>query len=336
MEDIRLYNFDFNLLCIENNVISSNWHLKNNGIGSFEMHFSIESEMTACVKENLDIINNKLVVISQGKKQGIVTGIRLRKNCEIYGKTCNFLLSKRLTPKFSTSSLEIKKDVESIARYCVSNAFSDVDNFRLGDVLGFDEMYINGKHFWRNVYNPTNEVVQALMDNGGGGYSVLFDIKNKCWVYNTTKYRENNLLISVGMKNAYDMENTQMIGDYCSCGWYEKQQELVDGVRPDPVWTYITREEKSGIYRWEGRLDGLYESEAIADLKTKKVSDETEVSLRNLYFEKDYNLGDIVKLQYKFGAHEKTVKKLIYEIILSYENNKISEKPIFKEVSYGI
>ena len=211
--------------------------------------------------------------------------------------------------------------------------FSDVENFVLGDVVGFDEIYTGDKHFWRNVYNPASDVVHDLMDIGGGGHFVLFDIKNARWVYNTTKNRENHIMISVQMKNAYGIENTEMITDYCSCGWYEQQQRLEDGVRPDPIWTYITKDEKSGIYRWEGKLNGLYESEAQTDLNNKKITEETGLSLRKMYYGKDFELGDIVKLQFKFGTHEKTVKKLIDGVYLSFENNNISEKPVFKEVN---
>lgn len=333
MEDIRIYDFDFNLLCIENKVTSSNWYLKNNGIGSFEMHFTLESEVCECIKESFDIKNSKLIVITQGKKQGILTGFRIKEDVAVYGKTCNFLLSKRLVPKFTTNGLEIRKDVESIARYCVQNAFADVGNFVLGDIVGFEEKYTGSTHFWRNVYNPADEVVHDLMDIGGGGYFVLFDIKNKRWVYNTTKNRENPVMISVQMKNAYGIENTEMITDYCSCGWYEQQQTLEGGVRPDPIWTFVTKDEKTGIYRWEGKLAGLYESEAQKELKNKKITEETDLSLRKIYYGKDFDLGDIIKLQYKFGRHEKTVKKVIDGVYLSFENNNISEKPVFKEVN---
>ncbi len=332
MEDIRLYDFDFNLLCIENRIISSNWHLKNNDIGSFEMHFTPDSEVCETIQESFDIKNNKLIVVVQGNKQGILTGFRVKDEIAIYGKTCNFLLSKRLVPKFTTNGLDIKKDVESISRYCVENAFSDVENFVIGDARGFDEIYVDDKHFWRNVYNPASEVVHDLMDIGGGGHFVLFDIKNKKWVFNTTKNTVNPMIISVQMKNAYGIENTKMIGDYCSCGWYEMQQKMEDGVRPDSVWTYIEKDEKTGIYRWEGKLDGLYESEAISDLENKKITDDTELSLRKIYFEKDFQLGDIITLQYKFGRYEKTVQKIIDGVYLTFENNNISEKPVFKEV----
>ena len=332
MEDIRIYDFDFNLLCIENRTISSNWYIKNNGIGSFEMHFTLDSEICETIQESFDITKNKLIVVVQGDKQGILTGFRVKDELAIYGKTCNFLLSKRLVPNFSTNSLDIKKDVESIARYCVKNAFSDVGNFVLGDIAGFEEIYTGDKHFWRNVYNPASEVICDLMDIGGGGHFVLFDIKNKNWVFNTTKNRVNPMMISVQMKNAYDIENTKMISDYCSCGWYEKQQEMVDGVRPDSIWTFIEKDGKSGIYRWEGKLDGLYESEAISDLKKKKISDDTGLSLRKIYFGKDFRLGDVVTLQYKFGRYEKTAKKIIDGVYLTFENNNISEKPVFKEV----
>lgn len=332
MEDIRIYDFEFNLLCIENKIISSNWHLKHNGVGSFEMHFSLDSEICGNIHDNFDMKRNKLLVVVQGDKQGILTGFRIKDELAIYGKTCNFLLSKRLVPKFSTSQLDIKKDVESISRYCVKNAFADVDNFVLGDCVGFDEMFASGKHFWRNVYNPASEVVHDLMDIGGGGHGVLFDIKNNRWVFYTTKNKENPMLLSVQMKNAYNIETMGSIGEYCSCGWYEQYQSAEDGVPADPVWTFVTKDEKSGIYRWEGRLNGMYESEAAADLKNKKIAEETELSLRKVYYKKDFELGDIITLQYKFGNYEKTVKKLIEGVYLTFENNNISEKPVFKEV----
>ncbi|MBR2847512.1 MAG: hypothetical protein IKB89_05525 [Clostridia bacterium] len=332
MEDIRIYDFDFNLLCIENRTISSNWHLKNNGIGSFEMHFTPDSEICEVIQESFDITKNKLIVVVQGNKQGILTGFRIKDELAVYGKTCNFLLSKRMVPNFSTKNLDIKKDVESISRYCVENAFADVENFVLGDIVGFDEIYTGDKHFWRNVYNPASEVVHDLMDIGGGGHFVLFDIKNKRWVFNTTKNEVNPMMISVQMKNAYDIENTKMVGDYCSCGWYEQQQTMEDGVRPDSVWTYIEKDEKTGIYRWEGKLAGLYESEATKELKSKKTTDDTELALRKIFFEKDFRLGDIIKLQYKFGKYERTISKIIDGVYLTFEHNNISEKPVFKEV----
>lgn len=44
MEDIRIYDYEFNLLHIEHDVISCNMTLYANEIGSFELHFRLTAD----------------------------------------------------------------------------------------------------------------------------------------------------------------------------------------------------------------------------------------------------------------------------------------------------
>ena len=68
MKDIRVYDFEFNLLCIMTDVISVSWHILYNDIGTFEGHFRLGDNISNV------ILSNTYVVLTQGENQAICTG----------------------------------------------------------------------------------------------------------------------------------------------------------------------------------------------------------------------------------------------------------------------
>ena len=119
MEDLRIYDFDFNLLDIEHRLISSNWTICFNDIGKAEIHLPINADCTKLFFEN------KYLFITQGSKQAIVTGKQIGENCVIYARTPNWILSRRVLPYFE----EREGITEKLVRDFVSECFSDCDCF---------------------------------------------------------------------------------------------------------------------------------------------------------------------------------------------------------------
>ena len=324
MEDIRIYDTDFNLLHIENNVISSNWTVYFNSVGTFEIHTLADTQTAQIIAENFDFMQNRIPVIVQGDLQGIVTGIRLSDDFAIYGKTCNWLLSKKIVAKFTSGDLPVKCNPEEIARYIVSNAFSDQENFILGQQVGLEDI----DTFWRNTYNPVSDVVSELLAKKNAGHDVTFDRINKKWIFNIYPPNYPEIILSGSNGNAAGMEYTYSIDNYYSACWYEQEQEFVDGEFPDPVWTRLVKDEKTGIFRNECVIDATVESEAEGLLKEKSLKSEIVTDVLG----DDFRPGDILRVQFVNGKIARTMTKQISGTQLGWENGTSSKQLILNDI----
>ena len=328
MEDIRIYDTDFKLLHIDNNVISSNWTVYFNAVGTFEIHTLTDMDTAEIIVSNMDWEKNKIPIIVQGDLQGIVTGIRLGEDVAIYGKTCNWLLSRKVVPKFITSDLPVTCNPEEVARHIVSEAFSQQKNFVLGEKAGLEDM----DTFWRNTYNPLSEVVSDLLMRKNAGHNIVFDTIGKRWVFNVVAPRQTKLILSEANKNAYNTEYTYSIDDYYSSCWYEQEQDFVDGEFPDPVWTRHVKDEKTGIFSSECVSYATVESEAESFIKDKKVKSEIVTDVWGLTEGEDFRPGDIVRVQYVNGKIARTEQKQISGISLGWEEGIKSSQVILRNI----
>ncbi len=328
MEDIRIYDTDFNLLYIENNVISSNWSVYFNEVGSFEIHTLADTEAAEIIIDNLNFATNKIPVIVQGDLQGIVTGVRLGEDFAIYGKTCNWLLTKKIVPKFITSDLPVACNPEEIARYIVSNAFSDQENFLLGEKVGLGDI----DTFWRNTYNPLSDVVSDLLAKKYAGHNIFFDRAQKKWIFNIIPANYSDLILSEANGNAFETEYTYSIDDYYSECWYEQEQDFVDGEFPDPIWTKLVKDKKTGIFRLECVVGATVESEAESIMKEKTVKSEIVTDACGLKLGEDYNPGDILRVQFVNGKIARTEQKQISGVNLGWENGVSSYQVILNDL----
>lgn len=322
MQDVRFYDFEFNLLHIENDIISLEWYLKFNGIGNFEIHLKADGDRVRI------IMSHEYMVAIQGDRQAIITGKQIVGNeLILYGRTVNWILSKRVTPKFSTYKADIGTNAEDIARWAVSEAFGDVDNFVLAEKVGLDY----DKEFWRNVYNPTSEVVTDCLDNAKAGHKVVFDLKNKRWVFSIYKGKDNPLVVSVGHRNVYSMTYDEDLQDYCGSGWYEAVSD--DDGQTESRWECVSKNDgKTGIYRWEGVLGGTSNSEAVSSLASRKWEKDCQVKSSSLHYGADYELGDIMRVQYEFGSYKVSRKCRAVGVKVWYECGNIGEIPIFDDI----
>jgi len=322
MYDIRLYDYEFNLIHIEHNIISVNMTLKYNGIGNFEAHFPISSNITE------KAINEPYLIAVMGDDlQAVITGKQASADeLVLYGKSVNWILSRRVTQKFTTyNNPGMTKNYELLAREIVKNAFSDIDNFVLSDVCGIEYEH----DFWRNTANQTSDVVIDLLDNIGCGHSVYYDRINKKWIFTIYEGKENNIVISESNMNAYNSRYIEDLQNYYSSGFYEKISSESD----ESEWIEIVKDgDKEGIYRWEGVLYGTSLSEGKKSLNNKKWEKVIKMQTRNLKYGEDYKLGDIIRIQIELGNFKKTVSKRVSGVEIWYENNNFGEEPVFSNV----
>ena len=68
MEDLRFYDYEFNLRHIEPLAESVNWQMYYNGIGQFEAYFSYDSDVVAL------LTSEPYLVVVQGERQALITG----------------------------------------------------------------------------------------------------------------------------------------------------------------------------------------------------------------------------------------------------------------------
>lgn len=335
MEDVRFYDFEFNLLHIEHKIASVNWTLYFNGIGNFEIHLPHSERLKK-------LFENKYVVAVQGSLQAIITGRQCVKNeCVFYGKTVNWLLSKKVCLPFKLSSSELARDIESIARYVVEQGFGDLISeniFAFGErVIPEGEKPYSGYNFWRNTANACSDVIKDCLDDGKCGHELRFDAQNKQWIFSVIPSRETNLILSEANKNSYentyssDLQSAAYGGYYEEPAYTETDEETGESVEYPATWKHISSSNPpSGIYNWEEVLSGSSASDARSSLKEKKIKEEFTSKVRKLRFKIDYMLGDFLRIQTDFPEIKSINKCQVVGVNLWYEHNNEGAEPILE------
>ncbi|MDY3928591.1 MAG: hypothetical protein SOZ34_04415 [Clostridia bacterium] len=338
MTDIRIYDFEFNLLCIMSNVVSSQWHILYNDIGTYEGHFRINDNVS-----NI-ILTNKYIVLTQGDNQAICTGKIVSDELIVCGRTVNWILSRRVRPPFKTREIfgETYTDPETILLYCLKKGFTEppqtdenglelsdtvdkdrkIDNFVLPQAIGAQQLT---NHFWRITAHEISKLVIQLCEKLDRGHEVVFDIKNHQWVFNFLYSKVNEILISKESKTACDVSYTEDLLNFSDNGWYsEYNSESED----QSTWHLLKKGNTKGIYAWDSVLNASGQSEAEDELQKRRFTQTIEAKLRNLSFRKDYNLGDIIPVYVKFGSFEKMSKYKITGVNIKITPTDSYEEPI--------
>ncbi len=371
MEDLRFYDFEFNLLCIVPDVYDVCWELKFNGIGTFEAGIIPDEEITNA------IMNNEHIIVVQGNKQAIITEKFAENNkITIYGRTVNFMLSKRIVIPFDINKTYGETKGFKLIEKLVDQYFPEIEvEYDCED----EEM-----EFYRLVMYELSEVICDILDRMNGGHKLVYDIKRKKWVLMLYRRKENNLFLSEDNKNIYNSTYKESVLDYANCGVYVRyirdcgdwdadsnlppismglstnqgklyrvsksgrqfftdyqEGEYIaciseDGnfVKTDYITEYYLKIEtdKEGFYKWEGKLSGNSRKEAEKSLLSKKKENKINAKVREVKYEKDYELGDVIRIQKHIGGKVIDGKKVVKSVQLWYTSRECGEMPSFKEV----
>lgn len=304
-----VYDFEFNLLLVETGIIKSRWVVYYNDVGTFEAHFPITSELTKIVSEN------PYLVVKQHGLSAIIVGKELGEELVLYGRTCNWLLSKRITPQMELSTVYSG----DAAADMVKVAFSDVTNFAIGNVP------TGSKVEFECMENETLDSVCDCLKLSNLGHELCYNEKTKSWEFNVLEGIESELILSEAHRNAFGTKISSDILDMATCGVYDMKTDS------GYISTKITGDSgKTGIYRWEAKLFGETENEAKISLEKLTEKNEISMSTNDILWKRDYNLGDMVRLQIIKGAYRTTERKRVSGVEITTRQGEYREQPIFE------
>ena len=217
MNDIRIYDFEFNLLHIEPDVLSSYWILHYNDIGTFEGTFPLTSDICDV------IMKNKYLILIQGDLQAVITAYMADKKLTVYGKTLNWMLSKRTCPTFNTENLFSPGEIipGDVMVKLGQSIFSDVSNFEFVNLTDTvtSEKYLKDKRV------AFSEVLKEYLDLHNLGHRVKVDVLNKKWVFEVYQGKVLPGVLSEGNRNLTDIVITDDAQEYFSSAWYNRKLE---------------------------------------------------------------------------------------------------------------
>lgn len=324
--DIRFFDFNFNLLHVENEFTCSSWTVYYNDIGTFEAHFDVKSDVLPIVMEN------SYLVAVQGNLSAIITGKKLTDELVIYGRTCNWLLTKRITDAFASTNEAIADLI--CTKVCEAFSDSPIDTISISSEAS--EIAVN-----RDDKCETFSLVQESLQLEGLGHRLEFVPECSKWIFRILKGNENNpLVISTINQNAYDVSFESDSLKLCTEGLYKNNTQSEEGT--NETWETISdTPQKSGILRWQGLLSAKSESEAYAELYNTKTTNKIIAKTINLCFGNeaeyendtcDYTLGDVISVEWQIGNYKKRLRKRIVGVNLWFEPENIGEEPVLEDI----
>ena len=215
MRDIIFYDFDFNRLADFPKYISLNLEKKYCGYGNVELHYSLaDSEIIELLE------SNPYVFFVAGEHSAIVTGWRVGEDIAVFGRTLEWLLTKRGVQAFSQSGAT----AEVIARDAVSSAAGDF--MVLGELSGVGTT----QSYSIDKVRLLHEVVCEVLNSQNLGFRVVPDISLRQFVFLVYQGQESLCLISPSNRTAYDMTYTVEKQDMsANSGWYEQKYTDMGG-----------------------------------------------------------------------------------------------------------
>ncbi len=316
MSDIKFYDFEFNLLHTEPRFISSRWNLKYNDVGTFEAHFPLESDVLKVA------LNNRYIVIEQDGNTAVYIGPDVSTELVVYGRTCNWLLSKKVTKPCSIDGTFDKVVYDLLAK-SFGSAVSKGIYPSSADFFSFKE----------DKSLLTSDAVKKCLDTKKCGQQLRFEPREKKWYFDIIAGKEKNVLLSEANRNAYDTKLNYDLLDYANCGYYEYESTSEAGKL---IQTFVSNwdSEPDTMKKWEALFSADTVDEAKQELETKVDKNQSGCSVRGLNFGNDYGLGDIVRMQIVKGSYAVTLKRRIAEMELRYEGSGgvRTETPSFEEI----
>ena len=215
MRDVIFYNFDFDRLADFSKFVSLNFEKKYCGYGNVELHYSLaDSEIIELLEKN------PYVFFVAGEDSAIVTGWKVDEDIAVFGRTPEWLLTKRGVQAFSQSGAT----AEVIARDAVSSAAGDFMALGALAGVGMAQSYSTDK------VRVLHEVVCEVLNSQNLGFRVVPDISLRQFVFLVYQGQESLCLISPSNRTAYDMTYTVEKQDMsANSGWYEQKYTDMGG-----------------------------------------------------------------------------------------------------------
>lgn len=328
--NLTLCDYELNELAYTDKIISSNWELKFNDIGTGEIHLSTNSPFLK------PLLDNKYMLIKQGDCEheitGVIVGITYGEDIAVFCRTLNWFLSKMVTPDnfYAAGEKSLHDTVSEEAKTILAKSYGCDIHF------GNAAEFTNTPYFWRNTYNLTSDCIRDCLDNDNAGHRVRIDKGTGRFYLDILKGTEREYFISLNDGTASKIEVQKDILDFANAGFFEKSVKTKDSdgnETEETIWTeYAPPSGTAEMYQWYEVLSGRSVSEAKSSLKDKSEKNEVLTELQRLEYETDYELGDFVKVQIENTDTVTTVKQQITAVTLNWDSTGFSENPTLSAV----
>ncbi len=214
MRDIIFYDFQFNRLGDFPMPVSVNIEKCYCGYGAAELHFAADNQEIIRILESNDYL---FFIVGEGC--GIVTGWQAGEDIAVYGRTPEWLLTKRGVEAFSVSD----STAEEVVRRMVSGTEDFVALGELSNV-GTETDYSTGDV--RLLY----DVVCDVLKSQNLGFEVCPDIEGKKFVFRVYEGKSSLCIFSPSNRTAYNMEYTaDRQAMATNSGWYKRRYKDMGG-----------------------------------------------------------------------------------------------------------
>lgn len=325
--DISFYDFDFNRLADFNRFMSFNAERNYCGYGTAEIHFSFD---------NIDIINllenNQYIFFVANNCSAIVTGYKITEDIAVYGRTCEWLLTKRGVNIFSYEN----QNIEELTRNIVSSSAGDF--VTLDNIVGIGEDTSFAIDKVRNLH----DVVCEILNTQKLGFKLEPSIKEKQFIFSVYSGKKQLVTLSPSNRTAYDMSYVVENQDTVTrSGWYERKLTDLGEWNASNNTPRISNNTKTNAYTYYkvsaagtqfgitfAKGDYVYSNDA--DGKLKKAIDKPE----NVWVYIDNTAVSGAKKWDAVLTGAKTESEAMAEIDLLSKDESLTAET--KDVEYGI
>ncbi len=209
MEDLIFYDFDFNRLAEYRKCISVNRTVNFCGYGTFEAHFPLSQTSLIEMLEG-----NRYLLCVQGEHQAVITGWEIDEDIAVFGKSPEWLMTRRALNSFSHGSAY----PAVIANYIVSAAMGDFVTIAAPPSLGSVREYSTAEV--RTVHDTVCEVLKK----DSLGFRLLADVQRGTFKFEVYSGNDCRTILSQSNKSAHSMVYTCEMQDAATnSGWYKRK-----------------------------------------------------------------------------------------------------------------
>ena len=210
MTELRFFDGQLNPLMQTDKMISLNITKKYRGFGTVEIHFPV---IRQDVIEMLDSF--QCLICCTPDVTAVITGWRIGEDIAVFGRTAEWLLTKRFLMPFTLTATPIE-----LASYGVETGAGDFADVSAPDDTGSETEYtFEGM---TSVY----DVVMKALEVSGEGFSLTADTSTKRFVMSIYKGQDKNLILSRSARTACEISYTCDLQERSSnSGWYLREFE---------------------------------------------------------------------------------------------------------------
>ncbi len=217
MTELRFFDGQLNPLMQTDKIISLNISKKFRGFGTVEIHFSVSRND---VVEMLDTY--PCIICCTSDVTAVITGWRIGEDIAIFGRTAEWLLTKRYLMPFTLTATPIE-----LARYGVETGAGDIADVSVPDDTGQKTEY--SFEGMTSVY----DVVMKAVETDDWGFSLTADTSAKRFVMSIYRGQDKNLILSRSARTACEISFTCDLQEHSSnSGWYLREFEEVGQWNP--------------------------------------------------------------------------------------------------------